>query len=114
MSARSTVLDALADLELNTVQGRWPDQITETTLALGVQTVEPRGIGRMRQWTLLLGILTALESEGVDDDLEATLADVLDALDVARIGWTTATRQAVADDAYHAYVVTVNVITQEA
>lgn len=114
MSARQLVKDALAATELPITDGRLPDQITDPALALGVEQVEPAGVGRMRRWTLWLAVLTPLQSEGVDDDLEQTLAAVLDALDAARqLTWTTATRTAVKDDAYHAIVVNVSVTMQE-
>jgi len=114
VSARQIVKDALNGTELPIVDGRLPEQISGPTLALGVQEIEPAGIARMRKWALWLGILTPLQSEGVEDQLEQTLTTVLDALDAAQpLTWTTATRTAVKDDAYHAIVVTVTVTTQE-
>lgn len=119
MSARQTVKDALAGLVENglpIVDGKLPEQIDKPTLALGVTKVEPGPVSKLRTWTLWLAVLTKYVTEGVEDDLEATLTAVLDALDGARptpLAWTAAERTPVKDDAYHAYAIAVTVTMQE-
>lgn len=89
----------------------WPrsaDVPNARRVVLGTASVEPAGTAcPWRTVKLDAWCVTPYTDPGpADDDLEALLADVLDALDAAGIAWTTADR-GVWLDSYPAFRVTI-------
>lgn len=112
-SPRSLVVAALTPLGLPIVQGRWPSNISKPSLAVTVSTIEAQGTGTALLWTVTVTVLTPIVGETADDDLEATVIAVLNALDAAQPLMFAGGRRAVVQaDAYNAYDLDANVITR--
>jgi len=112
-SALESVTAALLPTQFPTV-GRVPQQINGPTLLIGIERVEPHGVGRIRRWTVGVTVLSALQDpEAADLDLEAAVTKVLNALDKAQpLNWTTAEAGAL-NEKYNALKVSVQILTQE-
>lgn len=112
-SPRQVVVAALTPLGWPIVQGRWPDNISRRTLVITVSTIEPQGVGSLRDWTVTTTVLSPVQGETADDDLEAAVIEVLAALDAAQPARFTGGRRAVVQgDAYNAYDLDSIVTTQ--
>lgn len=112
--ARAALLAVLSPLGYPVVDGRWPANVTRSTLTVRTQEVRPTGTGRMRTWEMVVTVLTAYQAAGADDDLDTVLGRVLDALDDAQpVQWVNVARVTVDNDAYNAHDVTVTVTLQK-
>lgn len=109
----ATVVAALQPAGYATV-GRVPVNITKPTVVVGIERVELGGIGRTRKWTIAVQVLSPLtDPEAADLDLEASVTEVLNALDQAPgLNWTTGEAGAV-NEAFNAVKISVEVFTQE-
>lgn len=96
------------------VLGKVPSNVTKPTIVLGIERLEPGGIGRQRRWTIAVSVLSAIaDPEGADLDLEAAVGKVLDAIDKAQpVRWTQAESGAI-NDAFNAIKISVEILTQE-
>ena len=111
-SPRGIVAAALAPTGYTIVDGRWPSNVTAPTLVIATRSVVPGPPQGQLTWTLAVYVLTAYLSETAEDDLEAALLKVVDALVAAQpLAFTQGTRQSVADDAFNAFSLEVEVYT---
>jgi hypothetical protein len=115
---RQMVIDALAPLlpDVDVVAyARNLDSLDRPTVMVAIHTVTPLptpGVG-FRTYTFELYVMTPLTTPGdADDELDATLEDLLAALDdTGQLGWSDA-RRGTYEDAWPAYVVTVPTYSQ--
>lgn len=111
-SPRGIVAAALTSTGFPVVAGRWPDQISKTTLVLALSTVEPGPPQAQLTWGVTVFVLTPLAGEHAEDELEVATVTVVQALAAAEaVNLTGGTRQTVADDAFNAMGLTTEVYT---
>jgi hypothetical protein len=111
-SPRSIVADALTSTGYPMVSGRWPSNIAGPTLVIATREVRPGPVQGNLTWALAVYVLTALTTETAEDDLEAALLVVVAALAAAQpLALTGGTRQTVAEDAFNAFALEVEVYT---
>lgn len=109
---RAVVEAALAVTGFPIVSGRWPANVSEPTLVVATRAVVPGPPAGQLTWTLVVYVLSALKGDTVEDDLEAAVLKVVDALVVAQpLAFTQGSRQSVADDAFNAFGLDVEVYT---
>jgi hypothetical protein len=108
-----SVVAALSPTGYATV-GRVPGQINAPTLLVGIDRIEPGGVGRIRRWTIAVTVLSALQDpEAADMDLEAAVTKVLDAIDKAQpMRWTQVEYGAL-NEQYIGLKVSIEILTQE-
>jgi hypothetical protein len=111
-SPRSVVADALASTGFPMVDGRWPSNVAGPTLVIATREIKPGPVQGNLTWSLAVYVLTALTTETAEDDLEAALLVVVAALAAAQpLAFTGGTRQTVANDAFNAFGLDVEVYT---
>jgi hypothetical protein len=109
---RAVVEAALAVTGYPIVSGRWPGNVTEPTLVVATRSVVPGPPQGQLTWTLGVYVLSALKTETAEDDLEAAVLNVVDALvHEPTVAFTEGTRQTVADEAFNAFGLDVEVYT---
>lgn len=113
-TARQEVADVLTPLGYPVHTGRLPDNIGSPELAVFTSKVEPAGTGRARRWTLDVFVLTQLTAPAAaDEDLDAVLERVLDAIDKSTSMHWTETERGTANDSFQSHKVTLWVIMDE-
>jgi hypothetical protein len=109
---REIVVDALTGLGYPIVQGRLPANIARPTLLVGTASFVPGPTMFNLTWTLHVIVLTPLLGESADDDLERVVRQVVAALVEAQpLLLVNGQRTAVAEDAYNAFTLNVEVTT---
>ncbi|MFL6094569.1 MAG: hypothetical protein ACJ71Y_03895 [Blastococcus sp.] len=109
---RQIVVDALAPLGYKIVQGRLPQNIAAPTLLVSTASFVPGPIIFNLAWTLQVVVLSPLLGEKAEDDLEQVVRQVAAALVAAQpLLLVNGDRATVADDAYNAFTLTVEVTT---
>lgn len=113
-TARQAVLDVLTPLGYPVGSSRLPEQIGSPELTVFTSKVEPAGTGRTRRWTLDVYVLTPkTDPVSADDDLDAVLARVLDAIDKDRRMHWTETERGTANDSYQSHKVSLWLLMTE-
>jgi hypothetical protein len=111
-SPRAKVADALASTGYPMVDGRWPSNVAGPTLVIATREVRPGPVQGNLTWALAVYVLTALSTETAENDLEEALLKVVAALASAQpLVLTGGTRQTVANDAFNAFGLDVEVYT---
>lgn len=111
-SPRAIVAAALEATGYPVIGGRLPKNIGETTLVIGLATVVPGPPQGQLTWQLTVMVLSPLKDEKAEDDLEAAVLAVVDALAHAQpVVLTSGTRGTAGELAYNAFNLDVEVYT---
>lgn len=111
-SPRQIVVDALTELGYPIVQSRLPGNIARPTLVVALGRIDAGPVQHALKWGVLVYVLTPHSDESAEDDLEQVVQDVVVALTVHQpMRLADGERQTVADDAYNAFALNVEVLT---
>jgi hypothetical protein len=109
---RSIVVDALTTLDYPIVQGRLPANIAAPTLLVSTASFIPGPTMFNLSWTLQVVVLSPLQTEAAEEDLERVVREVVHALVASQpLLLVNGERATVAGDAYNAFTLTVEVTT---
>lgn len=111
-SPRAIVAAALGATGYPIVYGRFPSNISAPTLVIATRSVVPGPPAGQLTWTLSVYVLTALRAETAEEDLEAAVLKVVDALVSAQpLAFTEGKRVSVDEDRFNAFSLDVEVYT---